>query len=94
MKKLGIMFALAGVITFGLSSCGGEEEVAKPTPKFDFITGAGYTSANATVNAGNVVKIGIDATGSENLESVGVRTQVGTAQQTIYPLSSTGDSVI
>lgn len=95
MKKLGIMFALAGVITFGLSSCGGDDpETAKPTPKFDFITGAGYTSANATVNAGNTIKIGIDATGSENLESVGVRTQVGTAQQSIFPLSSTGDSVI
>jgi len=95
MKKLGMMFALAGVITFGLSSCGGtDEEVVKPTPKFDFKTGAGYTSGNANVNAGDSVLIGIDASGSENLESVGVRTQVGTAQQTIFPLASTGDSIL
>ena len=95
MKKLGIMFALAGVITFGLSSCGGDdEEVAKPTPKFDFKTGAGFTSASGNINAGNTVKIGIEASGSENLESVGVRAQVGTAQQTIFPLASTGDSIL
>lgn len=95
MKKLGIMFALAGVITFGLSSCGGtDDDVVKPTPKFDFKTGAGYTSSNANVNAGNTIKIGIEASGSENLESVGVRTQVGTSQQAIFKLTADGDSIL
>lgn len=86
---------MAGVVAFGMSSCSpDEEEEVKPTPKFDFITDAGYTSANATVTAGSLVKIGIDASGSENLESVGVRTQVGSAQEAIFPLTSTGDSII
>jgi len=95
MKKLGIMFALAGVISFGLSSCGGtDDEVAKPTPKFDWKIGAGYTSSNVTVNAGDTVKFGISASGSENLTSVGVRVQVGTAQETIFPLTLAGDSTL
>lgn len=94
MKKLGLLF-MAGVVAFGMSSCSSDdEEEVKPTPKFDFITDAGYTSANVTVDAGSLVKIGIDASGSENLESVGVRTQVGSAQESIFPLTSTGDSII
>lgn len=95
MKKLGIMFVMAGIVAFGLSSCGTDDpDVVKPTPKFDFKTGLGYTSASGNAVAGSTVKIGIDATGSENLESVGVRTQVGTAQQSIYPLTANGDSII
>lgn len=94
MKKLGIMFVMTGIVAFGLSSCGTDPDVAKPTPKFDFKTGLGYTSANGNVTAGSTVKIGIEATGSENLQSVGVRTQVGTAQQGTLNLTASGDSNI
>ncbi|MBI1221745.1 MAG: hypothetical protein GC180_03995 [Bacteroidetes bacterium] len=97
MKKLGIMIALAGIVSIGLSSCGGDTTTTtKPTPKFDFITGAGYTATNGSVSAGTVIKIGIDASGSENLESVGVRSQVGTGQQTTFALakSTGGDTLI
>ena len=95
MKKLGLLF-LAGVVAFGLSSCGGDDDPdeAKPTPKFDFVTGAGYTSSNATVDAGTTIKVGIDATGSENLESVGVRVKTTGGSETIVPLTLTGDSII
>lgn len=95
MKKLGIMFVMAGIVAFGLSSCGTDDpDAAKPTPKFDFITGAGYTSANTTVAAGSVLTIGIDATGSENLKSVGVRRSYNGGPQNILGIASTGDSSI
>ena len=94
MKKLGIMFVMAGIVAFGLSSCGTDEDIAKPTPKFDFIVGASYTSSNTTVPAGTMLKIGIDATGSENLKSVGVRRSYNNGPQSIVMITSGGDSTI
>lgn len=89
------MFALAGVVAFGLSSCGDDpEDVAKPTPKFDFKSGGAYTSTNVEVNGQTILEFGIDATGSENLESVGVRVSKNGGSETILPLGEIGDSII
>lgn len=95
MKKLGMMFIMAGVLAFGLSSCGGEDDPAtKPKPSFDWKGGTDYISTNTTVNAGFDIKFGINASGSENLEKVRVTVSYNGGSATILPLTDDGDSII
>ncbi|TNE81388.1 MAG: hypothetical protein EP332_04510 [Bacteroidetes bacterium] len=95
MKKLGIMFVMAGALAFGLSSCGDDTVTdATPRPSFDWKGGAEYVSQNSTVQAGDQIKFGINATGVENLEKVRVTLSYNGGTETIVPLTADGDSII
>lgn len=95
MKKIGMMFVMAGVLAFGLSSCGDDNGgEAAPTPTVDWKGGVDYVSAPKSVSGGTQVKFGINASGTENLTSVGVRISINGGQETILPLTDNGDSTI
>ncbi len=96
MKKLGIMFIMAGAMAFCLSSCGGDEPITDETPRpsFDWKGGADYISQNATVQAGSQIKFGINASGVENLEKIRVTLSYNGGSENIVFLTDDGDSVI
>lgn len=89
-----MMFMMAGILAFGLSSCGDDTEEVKPRPSFDWKGGTDYVSSNTSVPAGSEVLFGINARGEENLKSVGVRVSYNGAPSTIFMLTSSGDSTI
>ncbi|MDQ6755810.1 MAG: hypothetical protein M3004_02645 [Bacteroidota bacterium] len=57
-----IIFAIASFFIFSISSC---KKDAGTLPDISFKTGAGYTSANATVARNTAFKVGINAAKTE-----------------------------
>jgi hypothetical protein len=87
MKKLGFLFVMAGVISFGLSSCGdggGDDDVTLPKPTVSFLAGTGYVSASGPQSAGDSVVFHVDVTGANNLEKLTALVSVSGASQAIF----------
>ncbi len=85
MKKFAFLFvfALAGSLFFSSCSNSDDDTTAKPRPSISWKGGAGFTSTDASVPAGNTFDFGITAasTSGENITRVRVTTSVngGTA---------------
>ncbi len=62
MKQLNFLFAflLAASIPF-ITSCGTDGESTDVHPAINFVGGAGFTSADVTLKAGDPIKVGINA---------------------------------
>lgn len=65
MKTINILFVLL-LIILGVSSCKKEEVDPHVPPALEFKTGAGYTSADATVGMQDTLVIGITASITED----------------------------
>lgn len=63
-QRAGVIFIAIATIA-AISSCSKDEDAHVP-PSVEFKTGAGYTSANATVGQGDSVLVGVIATKTED----------------------------
>lgn len=82
MKKFAFLFvfALAGSLFLASCSSGDDDETTKPKPSINWKGGGTFTSANASVAAGNSVDFGINASATEgNITRVRVTVNVNGA---------------
>lgn len=57
-RILVVLLMIAGV---SLSSCKKDDDIVNPEPTLNFIGGEGYTSTDVTINAGEQIKVGFNA---------------------------------
>ncbi|AVR45414.1 hypothetical protein C7S20_09095 [Christiangramia fulva] len=67
--KYALKAALLLFLTINLSSCEKDEGIP---PELNFKTGAGYTSSDATLASGTVLKVGIEADRTEDKDNLKV----------------------